>query len=63
MKASTTRFDAADYLDTEERQIAYVKSALESGDAGFVHDACGIVARARGVCAAAKKSNVEREKP
>lgn len=63
MKVSTTRFDAADYLDSEERQIAYVKVALESGDAGFVHDACGIVARARGMRAAAKKTNLEREKP
>jgi DNA-binding phage protein len=29
----TTRFDAADYLDTEERQVAYITAALESGDA------------------------------
>lgn len=63
MKAGTTRFDAADYLDTEERQIAYIKAALESGDAGFVHEARRIVARARGMCAAAKKFNVERERP
>jgi DNA-binding phage protein len=24
----TTRFDAADYLDTEERQVAYIAAAL-----------------------------------
>ena len=47
MKVSTTRFDAADYLDSEERRVAYVKVAFESGDAGFVHDARAIVARAR----------------
>ena len=29
----TTRFDAADYLDTEQRQVAYIAAALESGDA------------------------------
>jgi DNA-binding phage protein len=41
----TTRFDAADYLDTEERQAAYLSAALESGDADFVRDALDLVAR------------------
>jgi len=45
----TARFDAADYLDTEERQVAYIAAALESGDADFVRDALGLVARARGM--------------
>jgi DNA-binding phage protein len=43
----TTRFDAADYLDSEERQAAYITVALESGDVNFVRDALRIVARAR----------------
>jgi len=43
----TTRFDAASYLNTEERQVAYIAAALESGDADFVRDALGLVARAR----------------
>ena len=43
----TTRFDAADYLDSEERQAAYIAAALEAGDADFVRDALGVVARAR----------------
>jgi probable addiction module antidote protein len=43
----TTRFDAADYLDTEERQVAYISAALETADADFVRDALGLVARAR----------------
>ena len=42
----TTRFDAADYLDTEERQVAYITAAFETGDADFVRDALGLVARA-----------------
>jgi DNA-binding phage protein len=37
----TTRFDAADYLDRDERQVAYITAALESGDADFVRDALG----------------------
>ena len=44
--AKTTRFDARDYLDTEERQAAYIPAVLESGDADFVRDALGLVARA-----------------
>jgi DNA-binding phage protein len=42
----TKRFDAADYLGTEERQVAYLAAALESGDADFVRDALDLVARA-----------------
>jgi probable addiction module antidote protein len=42
----TTQFDAVDYLDSEERQAVYIAVALETGDADFVRDALGIVARA-----------------
>jgi len=57
----TTRFDAADYLDTEERQVAYITAALETGDADFVRDALGIVARARGMGEIAKNAGLNRE--
>jgi probable addiction module antidote protein len=57
----TTRFDAADYLDTEERQAAYIASALETGDADFVRDALGVVARARGMGEIAKSAGLNRE--
>jgi len=57
----TTRFDAADYLDTETRQAAYITAALESGDADFVRDALGLVARARGMSGIAKKAGLNRE--
>ena len=61
LMAKTTRFDAADYLDTEERQVAYIAAALESGDADFVRDALGVVARARGMGEIAKKAGLNRE--
>jgi probable addiction module antidote protein len=61
MMARTTRFDAAEYLDTEERQIAYITTALETGDADFVRDALGIVARARGMGQVAKAAGLNRE--
>ncbi|HLH97390.1 MAG TPA: addiction module antidote protein [Xanthobacteraceae bacterium] len=59
--AKTTRFDAADYLDIEDRQVAYIAAALESGDADFVRDALGLVARARGMGEIAKKAGLNRE--
>ena len=57
----TTRFDAASYLDSEARQVAYIAAALETGDADFVRDALGIVARARGMGTIAKTAGLNRE--
>jgi probable addiction module antidote protein len=56
-----TRFDAAGYLDSEERQAAYITAALETGDAEFVRDALGLVARARGMGEIAKSAGLNRE--
>ena len=61
MMIATTRFDAAEYLDTVERQAAYVTAALETGDAAFVRDALGVVARARGMAEIAKAADLNRE--
>jgi probable addiction module antidote protein len=58
---NTTRFDAAAYLDTEEKQAAYISAALESGDPEFVRDALGLVARARGVAKVARTAELNRE--
>ncbi len=57
----TTRFDAAEYLDTPELQAEYVSAALETGDAAFVRDAVGIVARARGMGEIARAAGLNRE--
>jgi len=61
MMFGTTRFDAAEYLDTPERQAAYITAALESGDPAFVRDALGVVARARGMSEVAKAADLNRE--
>jgi probable addiction module antidote protein len=60
-KFKTTRFDAAEYLDTPERQAEYVSVALETGDATFVRDAVGVVARARGMGDIARATGLNRE--
>jgi probable addiction module antidote protein len=57
----TTRFNAAEYLNTGERQAAYITAALETGDADFVRDALGLVARARGIGRIAKSAALNRE--
>jgi probable addiction module antidote protein len=61
MMVATTRFDAAEYLDTAERQAAYITVALETGDLAFVRDALGVVARARGMGEIAKTAHLNRE--
>ena len=48
-------------LDSEERQAAYITAALETGDADFVRDALGLVARARGMGEIAKNAGLNRE--
>lgn len=57
----TTRFDVAEYLDTPQRQAEYISAALETGDAAFVRDAVGIVARARGMGEIARAAGLNRE--
>lgn len=57
----TTRFDVAEYLDTPKRQAEYISVALETGDAAFVRDAVGIVARARGMGDIARAAGLNRE--
>ena len=59
----TTRFDAADFLNTEKKQAAYITAALETGDADFVRDALGIVAKARGMGAGCQDSRPEPGEP
>jgi probable addiction module antidote protein len=59
--SKTTRFDAAEYLDTPKKQAAYMNAAFETGDPDFVRDALGVVARARGMSEVAKEANLNRE--
>ena len=56
-----TRFDAAEYLGTPERQAAYITAALETGDLDFVRDALRLVARAQGMAGIAKAAKLNRE--
>jgi len=61
MTAETTKWDAADYLDSKEAILAYVEAAFEDGDPAIIAHALGDVARARGMTAVAREAGVTRE--
>jgi probable addiction module antidote protein len=61
MTLETKPYDSADYLDSEEAIIAYLKVAFEEGDADDIRAALNAVARARGMTGLAKETGVARE--
>jgi probable addiction module antidote protein len=60
-----TAFDAADYLDTVEAQIAYLNDAVASGNPGVLASALGAVARAqsrtKGMGELARATGIKRQ--
>ena len=61
MPLKTKPFDAARYLNDSESQAELLADAFESGDAGYIAQALGVVARARGMTQVARKAGVTRE--
>lgn len=61
MAIKTRVFDAAVYLDSEEAIAEYLTAALETGDASFIADALGVVARAKGMTRIAENAGLGRE--
>jgi probable addiction module antidote protein len=53
--------DLAPFYDTEEAQQDLLNDALASGHAGYIANALGIVARARGMSALAAKTGIKRQ--
>lgn len=49
MAIKTIPFDAAEHLSSRRAQIELLTDALDSGDAGYVANALGVIARARGI--------------
>jgi len=60
-KKKTLPFDAAEYLDTPESQAELIADALQTGNASYIAQALGVVARAKGMTAVAKDSGLARE--
>ena len=61
MPLHTTRFDAAEYLDTPEAVEAFLVDAFEDDDPVCIAHALGIVARARGMTTLAKETGLSRQ--
>jgi probable addiction module antidote protein len=60
-KTKTRRWDAADYLKSEEDMAAYLEAALEEDDAALFMAALGDIARAKGMTEIARKTGLGRE--
>jgi probable addiction module antidote protein len=56
----TFPFDPAEYLTDPEAQAELIDDALASGDAGYIANAIGTVARARGISVVARDSGRSR---
>jgi probable addiction module antidote protein len=61
MALKTTKFDAAEYLDSPKAIAAYLNDAMDSGDADELIAALGTVARAKGMSQVARDSGLGRE--
>ena len=61
MATKTIEFDAAQHLSSLESQAELLNDALDSGDAGYIANALGIIARARGMTEVARGAGVTRE--
>ena len=63
MAENFSRWDAADYLDTEEDMALYLDACLEEdpGDGSLIRAALGDIARARGMTQLAHDTGLTRE--
>jgi probable addiction module antidote protein len=60
-KPEFSRYDAVDYLTSEEDINAYLEAALEDGDPALIAVALGDIAKARGISQLAKSTGLSRE--
>ena len=61
MATKTIAFDAAEHLGSRKAQVELLTDALETGNAGYIANALGVIARARGMSEVAKGAGVTRE--
>ncbi|MGP1530053.1 MAG: addiction module antidote protein [Treponema sp.] len=57
----TTKWDMADYIQTEDEIKTYISVAFESGDVTDILNILGAVARSKGMSDVSKKLGVNRE--
>ena len=56
-----TNFDPAEFLDSDEAVAGFMADAFESGDAGYIALALGVVARAKGLSEIGRETGLSRE--
>ena len=61
MPLNTSRFDAAEYIQTPEDVAFFLEAAFQEPDAGHIAHALGIVARSQGMAALAEKTGLSRQ--
>lgn len=61
MPLKTTRYDPANYIETDLDARFYLEAALQTKDPAFIADSLGVVARARGMTKVAKAAGLSRE--
>ena len=61
MAIKTTPFDPAEFLKTPEAQEELIADAFATGDAKYIANALGTIARARGMTQVARDAGVTRE--
>lgn len=58
---TTKPFDAASYLTSAAAQTELLNDAFETGNAAYIANALGVIARARGMTEVARAAGVTRE--
>lgn len=61
MALRTTKFDIADYLESEADIAEYLSEALALEDPAYFQHALGVAARAKGMAAIARKTGLGRQ--
>jgi probable addiction module antidote protein len=59
-KITTSLWDAAEYLETEDDMVQYLKAALEENDPILISAVLGDIARAKGMKQIAEKTGLGR---
>jgi len=62
-KIKLSKWDSAEYLQTDEDMVLYLEACLEEAgdDAAFIAKALGTIARAKGMTQLAKETGLGRE--
>jgi probable addiction module antidote protein len=56
----TRPFDPAEFIDGPKSEALILADAFDTGDAGYIAHALGVIARARGISEVARQAGVSR---